>query len=59
MNWIVCTERTYHWWLRMKLSYRALVGTWRYTRGVSLQTGDTLNIHHRFMLVRRVPKDLA
>jgi len=59
MNWIVCTERTYHWWLRMKLSYRALVGTWQYTRGVSLQAGDTLNIQHRFMLVRRVPKDLG
>lgn len=50
---IVYGKRTPDWLLRLKLAYRSAVGTWKYTKGVKMQGGDTLNIHHRFFIVSR------
>lgn len=41
------------WWLRLRLSIRAGISTWKYIKGVTFTAGDTVNIHHRFEIVSR------
>jgi len=50
----IVQKRKYpQWWLRLRLSIRACIGTWKHLAGVRIVAGDTVNIHHRFEIVSR------
>lgn len=41
------------WWLRVRLSIRALIDTWTHLKDVTLVAGDTVNIHHKYEIVSK------